>query len=154
MKYFNSINSYSIFLIASLLISCTSNKNVVTEQSENVQIDLIKETIENNFNNSDSLYVIPNDKETLVLYLSEKMKTSVNPVNSINFFVFDKSTNEIIYQNKFSNSEISWYNNEELLLKKYLGYIENVDSKGFTFSKINVITKEIIEINNSNTNKP
>ncbi len=126
----------------------------MTEQSENVQIDLIKETIENNFNNSDSLYIIPNDEKTLILYLSEKKKTSVNPVNNINFFVFDKSTDEIIYQNKFSNSEISWYNNEELLLKKYLGYIENADSKGFTFSKINVITKEIIEINNSNTNKP
>lgn len=146
MKYFISICSYCILFTIILLMSCSSNKNIVNEQPKNTQNDIIKETIENNFNNSDSLYIILNEEKTCILYLSEKKETSVNPVNNINFFVFDKSTNKIIYQNKFSNAKLKWFNNEQLLLTRYYGIIDTPESSNIKNFIIDLHSKEIQEI--------
>ncbi len=146
MKYFISIYSYCILFTITLLMSCSPNKSIEKEQPENTQNDIIKKIIENNFNNSDSLYIIPNEEKTWILYLSEKKETSVNPVNNINFFVFDKSTDEIIYQNKFSNAKLKWLNNKQLLLTRYYGIIDTPESSNIKSFIIDINSKEIQEI--------
>ncbi len=150
MKYFISISSYCIFFTIILLISCTSSKNIVKEQPENTQNNIIKETIENNFNNSDSLYVIPNEENSWILYISETEATSVNPINNITFFVFEKSTNKIIYQNKYSNAEIKWYNNEQLLLIRHFGTMQKTESSNIKKYIIDIKSEKVKELNENN----
>ncbi|PLX16414.1 MAG: hypothetical protein C0597_08000 [Marinilabiliales bacterium] len=116
-------------------------------ESISLTTNIVTQTIEKNFNPADSLSVFPNKTNEMFLYLSEKRTTSVNPVNTINFFVFNKLKNEILYQNKYSNAEIEWYDNEKLLLTRYFGIIETPESTNIKKYIIDINSGVITEIN-------
>jgi len=146
MKYLISIFTIVLFVCCSL-ISCKTNKVSSNNESISLTTNIVTQTIEKNFNPADSLSVFPNKTNEMFLYLSEKRTTSVNPVNTINFFVFNKLKNEILYQNKYSNAEIEWYDNEKLLLTRYFGIIETPESTNIKKYIIDINSGVITEIN-------
>jgi len=131
-------------------MSCTSNKNTTKEVSKELQFEVVQEAIDKQFNSSDSLYIFPNKDQSKILYLSEKKKSSVNPVNNIAFFVYDKELNEIIYQNKYANATIKWLNNYQLSLSRKYGIIETQDGDNVKDFIIDLNTKEVTEIKKEN----
>lgn len=149
MKYLKII-LFITFIISFLGISCKTNKIETSEKTDDNQSSIISEAIKNYFDNEDSLYIKPNKEGQLFLYISEKRETSVNPVNNISFFVYDKETNQIIYKNDFSNAEIEWYNSNQLLLTRFFGIINSKDGSNIKKYIIDLSTKELQEIQNKN----
>ncbi|HAF27658.1 MAG TPA: hypothetical protein DCG75_01300 [Bacteroidales bacterium] len=150
MKIFNILSISAIILVPASIMSCTSNKNTTKEVSKELQFEVVQEAIDKQFNSSDSLYIFPNKDQSKILYLSEKKKSSVNPVNNIAFFVYDKELNEIIYQNKYANATIKWLNNYQLSLSRKYGIIETQDGDNVKDFIIDLNTKEVTEIKKEN----
>jgi hypothetical protein len=149
MKYPIWKNLLLILIVIFFTDSCTSNKKTITNQHSN-DTDIIEEAIKNNFNKTDSVYSISNNEGNLVLYVSEKKETAQNPINNINFFVFDKTKNTIIYQNKYSRAQIKWHNSNQLLLVQSLGIIDKQTGISTKSTIIDLKTKKLLEYKNEN----
>jgi len=108
--------------------SCKVNKSNIDTINTNEAEELVNNAISKYLNQKDSILIIHNEKNNLSLYLSIKQATDINPNNHINFFVFDKIKNIVVYNGKYSNANISWYNNNQLLLERYFGIIEDKES--------------------------
>lgn len=150
MKIKNSYLFGFILFFIILIISCSSNKKTISQQSENIQNEIIQEAIKEYFNIADSLYIISNEEQSKILYLSENPETTVNPVNNISFFVFDKRTKKIICQNKFSSATLKWLNNNQLILTRVYGIMNEIDGNNIKKFTIDLNTKEITEIRKEN----
>jgi|GEM_PF-1902223 len=145
MKYLISKKLLYIFIIAILITSCSLNKKTTTIQKDYKEKNVIEEALKNKFNENDSLYIISNEENNLILYVSEKKETDLVPANSINFFVYDNVYNKIIYENKYDNASIKWYNNNQLLLVRKLGIIDKHTGMNIKHYIIDIDSKKITE---------
>ncbi|MBI9053132.1 MAG: hypothetical protein JEY96_04910 [Bacteroidales bacterium] len=144
MKYHPIWKNLLLILIVIFLIdSCTSNKKTITNQHSN-DTDIIEEAIKNNFNETDSVYSISNNEGNLVLYVAEKKEMVQNSIN-INFFVYDKERNSIIYKNKYDRASIKWYNNNQLLLVRKLGIVDKQTGMNIKHYIIDIKSKKVTE---------
>ena len=150
MRYYISICFYCIFFTVILLTSCSSNKKIKTEQLGSIQNDNIKNDIYSNFNASDSLSIVPNQDENWILYLSKKKSTPENPTTNINFIIFDMTKEKVIYKNKFDNANIKWHNNNQLILTRYMGIIEQPTGSNIKIFIIDIESGNIEELKQQN----
>ena len=144
MKYLISKKLLYSFIIVILITSCSLNKKATTSQKDNKENNVIEEAIKKNFNENDSLSIIPNAEKNLLLYVSEKKDTVQNSIN-INFFVYDKIKNTIIYKSNYDRASIKWYNNNQLLLVRTLGIIDKQTGMNIKHYIIDIKSKKITE---------
>jgi hypothetical protein len=148
-----------IFLTALGLFSCKLYENKPDQESNNLKSNIIDEAIQANFNTTDSIQIIPNKEDNWILYLTETPTSPAIPNNNISFFVFDKESEKIIYKNKFDNANIKWFDNQQLILTKYLGIIKQSNNinqptnSGIKTFIINIEKNNIKEITNQTKSK-
>ena len=148
---FNYIKNFVLFcLIALGLYSCKSYKNEPDQKIHNLKSNIIDEAIQANFNASDSIQIIANEKKTWILYVSETEETQLKPIKNTSFFVFDNINQEIIYQNKYSNAEIKWFNNEQLLLIRHFGTMQETETSNIKKYIINIKSEKVKEFKENN----
>ena len=128
-----------------ILISCKVNQN--SNQTSLTKKKVISNYISENFNKDDSLVIIPNNSNNFILYNSIHQESEITSNGNINFFIYDKSSKSIIYNNNFSNATIQWFNDNELLLTQYLGIIESKEKTNIIHSLIDVKTGKIKKYN-------
>ncbi len=138
-----------IVLSSFLLSSCTVfNKN----NSRNGEKDneKIAKIVYSNLNYPDSLIVQKNQDNSKILYIAKIKSVHKNFYSHLNFLVLDNLKDEIIYKNKFDNAKIEWYNNNQLLLTKYMGILENKNTSNIKFYIIDLETEDIKEFKKQN----
>ncbi len=138
-----------IVLSSFLLSSCTVfNKN----NSRNGEKDneKIAKIVYSNLNYPDSLIVQKNQDNSKILYIAKIKSVHKNFYSHLNFLVLDNLKDEIIYKKKFDNAKIEWYNNNQLLLTKYMGILENKNTSNIKFYIIDLETEDIKEFKKQN----
>lgn len=137
-----------------LFSACMSKKTAQQTQAENKGQNNDQTTIElaikQYLNEKDSLSIIPNEKGNFILYLSETIENPGNPVSDIHFFVFDKINESIVYHNNFSNANIKWHSNEELIVTRFYGITDKPEGTNKKYHIIDVLTGNFKEFNQSN----
>jgi len=144
MKWY-LIFSICLLIILFSLISCRSNKSSQKTKNYQTQIKTTRSSIEGYFSDNDSLEVIPNNQGNLILYLKKDTLSKAEPVVNINFIVYDKKKDKIIYTNNYTRASINWFNNTQLLLTRNLGIIDKQNGKSRKHYLINVKTSEMKE---------
>ncbi|HSH51561.1 MAG TPA: hypothetical protein VK982_07540 [Bacteroidales bacterium] len=144
---------YGIFFIIYICIftACNSNKQIKNENINQAKEGLVKNSINNYFTDKDSIQTIPNDKGNYILFLSETKKSPANPVKDIHFIIYAKSTDSIIYENNFNNTEIQWHSNTQLILTRYYGITDKPGGTNIKYQLIDLHTGNIKEYK-KNTN--
>lgn len=135
-----------------LLLACKNNKNVITTNLKSDSED-IPENIITYFQEKDSIQIIPNKVNTLVLYLSVSSTSPANPTSNSKFLVFDQKLNQVLIQGNYENSLIKWYDNDQLLLTRFLGIIETPTSSNIKYFLIDVYSKDVNEISSEKINQ-
>jgi hypothetical protein len=139
-----------LIIIGVLLIvsSCKSIKPNDHQKSTNQNI-IISEIKKSNFGESDSVEVISNKSNTLLLFINQSIINAGNPTSNLKFVVFENLGKRVIYKNEYSNSLVKWYSDKELLLTRFMGIIEDKASSNIKYFIINLQTNEIIEVESS-----
>jgi len=141
---------YGLFVILSVLSACNSNKKIKKDNTKQTGINTNHFSVNQYFNNNDSIQIIPNKKGDLILYLSETLESPGNPVKDIHFVIYNKMKDSVIYENKFSNSTIKWHTNRHLKLTRFYGITEKPDGTNIKYQLIDAYTGEIQVYNNTN----
>ncbi|MDA3952890.1 MAG: hypothetical protein PF485_04530 [Bacteroidales bacterium] len=150
---FTYLRNIGLFCIMALvLFSCKSYENKPNQEINNVKSNIIDDAIQEYFNKNDSIIELPNQSNSLVLYLSKNKKTDIDPFYNINFLVYEKMKNKIVYQNKYSNAEIKWFNNEQLLLIRYYGTMQKTDINSIKKYIIDIKSEKVRELNENKSN--
>jgi len=144
--------TFIISVMLLLLLACKNNKNVITTNLKSDSVD-IPENIITYFYEKDSVQIIPNKVNTLVLYLSVSSTSPANPTSNSKFLVFDQKLNQILIQGNYENSLIKWYDNDQLLLTRFLGIIETPASSNIRYFLIDVYSKDVNEISSEKINQ-
>lgn len=93
----------------------------------------------------DSPEILYSSDSNYVLVKNYQEKIDNNNV-TLNFFIFNLESNQIIYQKKMQNSEVAWLNNDEIIIKKNIS-TNNDSSKVQSEYLINFKTQKKIKIN-------
>jgi hypothetical protein len=128
-----------------LFFSCKTSKKTASDKMDTME-KFISETIKSNFNDNDSVQVIPNSTNELLLCYTDLKNDTLLLVNQINFIIYDKNQKLVIYQNKFDNAKVNWYNDEQLILIRNLGIKEHVGVENKQVFLINAKSGEMERI--------
>lgn len=139
-----------LLIISTIFISFTSCNTIKVNadaSAENSQTITLAENLKINFTKKDSVQIIPNENGNLVLYLAKTTLSQDEPIVSINFLVYDKLNDVILYKNNYSRASVRWYDNNQLLLTRDMGIYDKNTHKGFKQFLIDINTNKIKELN-------
>lgn len=145
MNVTHIFKSISIILVFAWLVSCKSGKTSTSIEDKTHNQALINKAVNEYFTENDSVEIIPNKEENLILYVSNKTLSASEPVNEVKFLVYDKANNKIVYKNQFARSKVKWFDNKRLMLIKQLGIVDKETGKGFIQYLIDIETSEMKE---------
>jgi len=140
-----------IFIVISSLLfsSCIVYNTDKSRTTEMEQKDIAK-IVYSKLGDPDSLIVQKNQGNSKILYIAKNKSVHEKFFSHLNFLVFDNLKNNIIYKNQFDNAKIEWYNNNQLLLTKYLGILENKNTSNIKVYIIDLETDDIKEFKKQN----
>lgn len=134
-----------IFLVISILIlgGCSSNevaKNEInTKYSKQHFTELAKTKYGKTYRSLESP-----DKKSILCFSSNEDIYKKGSV--IDYFVFNKNENSIVYENQVLNGQISWYSNYELKITTIPGMIKKNDTSKNEYI-LNIITNSKTKLN-------
>lgn len=124
-----------------LLSSCL-RKEIGLDDSTNQQSIMIQHQYEQVGFDSPEIFYSSDSNYVLVKNYKEKLDSNLS---SVNFFILKLASNQIIYQKKIQNGDVSWVNNDEIKIKK-LSSNNNDESNEFLEYLINFKTKKKTKI--------
>ena len=137
---------YKIILLISIpfifaLSSCSASKknHKISESSK------LEKTVSEYFNSRDSIQAILSPDKNLALYLQESNPSNIVPHVDIRFLVYSKLNDTILYKNSFSKAHIKWFNNDQLLLTRKMGFEDKKTGMSTKQYIIDVYKKELYE---------
>ena len=118
--------------VSAFLNSCSSFD--CTSQNQNEQQKILKNLPEGNFQK------VPNRSETYLLII-EKNKCKTNLIEGQKIYVYDKSNDEIIFQDFIPQGRVFWKDSYTLQVEKFPGTIKKNEETSAVYF-YNVRTRE------------
>ncbi len=133
------------------VFACSSSKNISVKANSATIKDACKTEALKRYGVDTVFQYSP---DSAYILCSKKLpENNLNPNVLIEFFVVESATCNIVYDDKISGAVISWHNNEDLLIVKQKGFIENdVDNGKYSYT-INVKTHIRKEIHEDKSNQ-
>lgn len=78
----------------------------------------------------DEYKLIPNSNSTYIICIKEQNHKVVNPNYIMDFFIYDKTKSEIVYEDKLSNADIKWHSKFEVAITIQKGFIKDRTDTG------------------------